>query len=224
MIADSFSKEETADSLASRGHEAFDSDWVRYVFTAWAACGNSRCKQPMAIIGKGRVTMVDDDNRGHAYEDYFQPLLCHPMPDILYLPEETPENIRDELRAAFTLFWTQAAACAGRLRVALELLLDHLKIPKRKKLEGGKFKSLTLHDRIQCFGKNEPALGTQFMALKWLGNSGSHDRDVRSGDVLDGFAIMEYAIEEIIGRRTATLTKLVTTLTKKHKPKPKRRK
>jgi len=47
------------------------------------------------------------------------------------------------------LFWSDPSATANRVRVALEDLMDHLGIQKRRKSTKGKFDKLTLHHRIE---------------------------------------------------------------------------
>lgn len=54
------------------------------------------------------------------------------------------------------------------------------------------------------------------MALKWLGNAGSHDRTVSKSDLLDAFEILEHALAEIIDRRSAKVAELAKKLAKKH--------
>jgi hypothetical protein len=139
------------------------------------------------------------------------------MPEMFDLPAKCPDEVRGELQAAFQIFWPQPAACAGRLRVALECLMNYLGVPKRKKTKKGTFSDLTLHVRIDTFAASEPLIGAQLMALKWLGNAGSHARDVTKDDLLDAFQIMEHALGELIDRRSANMAVLAKKLTKKHR-------
>lgn len=94
--------------------------------------------------------------------------------------------------------------------------MNHVGIPKRKKGTNGKFFDLTLHARIEAFVKKEPAIGPQLMALKWLGNTGSHDSNVSTNDLLDAFEILEHSLREIIGGHSAKVAALAKKLTKKH--------
>jgi hypothetical protein len=216
LVKDSLNFKETVESVRSHKHEGFDFDWVAYVFTAWAQCTHPGCKQEYAIAGTGGVApqMTADDK--WEYEEYFAPKICHPMPDIFTFPPKCQDDVVSELRGAFAIFWLNSAACAGRLRVALECLMTHLGVPKRKKGANGKFSDLTLHGRIDAFAKKEPTIGSQLMALKWLGNTGSHYSNVSANDLLDAFEIMEHALKEIIGGHSARVAALAKKLTKKH--------
>lgn len=216
LIKDSLLFKETVESVRSHKQEGFDFDWIAYVFTAWAQCTHPSCKQEFAIAGTGGVApqwLTEDD---WGYDDYFSPKICNPMPDIFVFPAKCPDDIKGELRGAFSIFWSNHAACAGRLRVALECLMNHVGVPKRRRGANAKFFDLTLHARIDAFAKSEPTIGSQLMALKWLGNTGSHDSNVSTADLLDAFEIMEHALAEIIGGHSARVAALAKKLIKKH--------
>ena len=194
----------------------WEPDWTSFNFTAWAECKHPICGQKFPILGKGSIEQNYDPEGDPQWEEYFSPLVCHPMPDMIELPTQCPAEVRDELRGAFTIFWLHGAACAGRIRVALEYLMDHLAIPQAKKKKNGRYSALKLHDRIDVFAKKEPTISSQLMALKWLGNAGSHDRTVSKSDLLDAFEILEHALAEIIDRRSAKVAELAKKLAKKH--------
>lgn len=219
LVKDSLIYKENVDSVRSHSQEGFDFDWIAYTFTAWAVCTNPSCKQEYAIAGIGGVAPQYQSEEDWEYEAYFSPKMLCPMPDIFKFPAQCPEDVRSEMRSAFSLFWSNRAACAGRMRVALECLMSHLGVPKRKKGANGKFTELNLHARIDAFAKKEPTIGSQLMALKWLGNTGSHDSNVSANDLLDAFEITEHALAEIIGGHSARVAKLAQKLTKKHQHK-----
>ena len=160
--------------------------------------------------------MDQDENGAIGWADYFSPKACYPMPDIFDFPAKCPDDVKDELRAAFAIFWSNRPACAGRVRVALECLMNHLGVPKRKKTKSGKYYDLSLHARIDTFAAHQPTIGTQLIALKWLGNAGSHNGDVNQNDLLDAFEIMEHALGEIIDKRSAKVAELAKKLIKRH--------
>lgn len=216
LVSKSHVSFENADSKRARKDEAWDPGWISYTFTAWGECRHPSCKEQFVISGRGGIEPESDHEGGHEWEDYFSPLFCHPMPDIIELPAKCPDEVKEELRAAFSIFWLHHAACAGRIRVALEYLMNHLKIPKQKKDKSGKYFDLTLHARLDLFATNEPAIGPQLMALKWLGNTGSHDREVSKVDLLDAFEILEHALVEIIDGRSARVAALAKKITLKH--------
>jgi hypothetical protein len=160
-----------------------------------------------------------DEEGQTEWQEYFSPLACHPMPDIIEVPAKCPNEVSNELRSAFALFWAHPEACAGRIRVALEGLMTHLGVPKERTAKTGKVIHIDLHDRIDIFSLTDAGTGTQLMALKWLGNAGSHGRTVSRSDLLDAFEIMEHALIEIIEGRAAKVAELAKKLTAKHSKK-----
>lgn len=216
LIKESLAYQETVPSARLHQDENFDPEWIEFVFTAWARCTHPSCKQEFAISGTGGVAPQYISEDDWEYEEYFAPKACHPMPNIIELPPKCPEDVALELKAAFSLFWSHPAACASRIRVALEHLMNHIGVPKRKKGKNAKFFDLTLHARIEAYATKVPAIGSQLMALKWVGNTGSHDSSVSPYDLLDAFEILEHALREIIGGHSAKVAALAKRLTKKH--------
>jgi Domain of unknown function (DUF4145) len=185
-----------------------------YTFSAWLRCNYGDCGEEVVVVGNGTVARFDRMNEaGEEEEKYirsFHPLFCWPMPDMFELPEKCPPEVQTELRAGFRLFWSDQAASAGRVRVSLERLMDHYRIPELK-----------LHDRIKEFSKAETTAGEKLMALKWLGNTGSHQGSVSRDDLLDGFEVLEYSIAELFDQRTARVAELARQLMRKHAPRRK---
>lgn len=216
LVKNSLRFKEDAESANSHKHEGFDWDWVSYTFTAWAQCTHPSCKQEYALSGVGGIEPQMNEEGEFVFEDYFLPKSCNPMPDIIEFPPKCPNDVIKELRTAFTVFWINNAACASRLRVALELLMTHLGVPKSKQIKSGKLLDMSLHDRIDAFAQKETPIGTQLMALKWLGNTASHDSTVETDDLLDAFEIMEYALKEIIGGQSARVAELAKKLIRVH--------
>lgn len=213
MVPDSLVEKETARSRRGHGHEDWDPDWVEYTFTAWLKCG--ACGENVVASGVGGIE-PGYDHEGTTWEDYFSPRLLLPTPDILTIPKKCPDEVCQKLRAAFAVFWLDPGAAATRVRVALEILLSYLGVKKRRKAKSGKFVDLSLHARIEEFAKRDPVIGAQLMALKWLGNTGSHEGKVTKDDLLDAFEIIEHALVELIDRRSAKVAELAKGLALRH--------
>ena len=80
---------------------------------------------------------------------------------------------------------------------------------------------LNLHARIEEFAKRDAVIGAQLMALKWLGNTGSHEGSVTKDDLLGAFEIMEHALVELIDRRSEKVAALAKQLAHRHRKKRK---
>jgi hypothetical protein len=202
--------------VAAHGHDAWDPDWIDYGFTAWAECQHSACKQRYALAGKGSVGAEQDEDGDISWKDYFDLKFSFPVLRPIKVSKKCQEDVASELDQAFALYWNQPSASAGRLRVALELLLDHIGVPRRKRDGGGKLKDLSLHTRLENFSKSAPLVGPQLMALKALGNTGSHQGSVTKGDLLDALEVLEHALDEILEERSKRVLELSKRLTKKH--------
>jgi hypothetical protein len=231
LVPNSLVKKETANSRQS--YEVLgEPDLITYTFSAWLKCNYGNCGEEVVVAGNGKVVIVEkeiadlvdeeieDIQPGPKYGTIYEPLFCWPMPDMFGLPEKCPPEVQAELRAGFRLFWSDQAASAGRVRVSLERLMDQCGIPRRRKNCKEEYYNLTLGRRIEEFSKVEPPAGERLMALKWLGNTGSHQRSVTRDDLLDGFEVLEYSLAELFDQRTARIAELAHQLTIKHTPPP----
>jgi Domain of unknown function (DUF4145) len=139
------------------------------------------------------------------------------MPHIIKIPKNAPDDVKADLIEAFSLFWTHRPSSANAIRYALERLMTNLGIPTQKpSSKNGKVVDLTLHQRIEIYAKAEPQIGNQLMALKWLGNTGSHGQKVNVEDLLDAFEILEHSLEEILDNKSKKIADLAKKLTQKH--------
>ena len=232
LIPNSLVSKETIESK-QRYEILGDPESITCTFSAWLRCSYGGCGEKVVVAGKGILERIKEwewaeqgipenaipcDN----YKQIYQPLFCCPMPAMFELPNKCPAEVAAELRSGFRLFWLDQAASAGRVRVSLERLMDYYHIPKRCKDTKGKYHDLKLHARIDRFSKTQPSAGDKLMAIKWLGNTASHQGDVSRDDLLDGFEILEYVLADLFEKRAIRVTALTRQLTKKHAPKQKR--
>ena len=224
----SISYEETSSSLADRSHEAWDPEWVVRRFSAILICTNPACGDKVFVCGDVDLEIVDflDEQGEHDSfpNDLFSPQYFLPSPPVFRSPAKSPDEVNIQLDRAFSLYWSDTSSAANRLRVAVEALLNELSIPKKSKIKNGpnagKFRNLPLHDRIEKFKKSDSAAGTQLMALKWLGNIGSHmsGDELSHSELLDAFEHFEFALDLIYVDTSAVLTKRAEAIVKKKGP------
>jgi hypothetical protein len=153
---------------------------------------------------------------GTAWVEYFKPLCMYPMPDVLQIPQRCPKDVAKSLRSSFTLMWVDPQSSANHIRSALEELLDHLGVQHRKKRRDGKFAELSLHARIEIFSKTNPVSGAHLMALKWIGNTGSHGGNVYTDEILDAYEVLEHVLQDIVEQRTKRVNELAKKMTRRH--------
>ena len=183
------------------------------MFTAQGRCTNPGCGEAFALGGTGDVVDDFDPEAGPSWADLLSPRFCIPMPDVIRIPGDCPGSVRAALRHAFSLLWTNPSACAGRLRVALEAVMDSRGIPKAKLDKRGRSRPVSLHSRIKALSDVEPSLVDQLIGVKWLGNAGSHDNQVDQESLLDGLEVLEYVLQQLIERPSHKLTLLANDLT-----------
>lgn len=109
------------------------------------------------------------------------------------------------------------------LRVAIEHLLDHVAIPRRQRTKKG-YEQMTLHRRIEAISKTQGEVGSSLMAIKWLGNTGSHESEVAMPDLLKGYEIMEHVLDVLLSGRAKRASSLAKDLTKRHAKRKRRKK
>ncbi len=192
---------QSGQSVASR--EVMSEDYYIPEEDAGAACfmvqcSRNDCREVCAVAGRYFKADIDLNNGRGATAIVCVPTTVVPPPPLIRLPAKCPEPVRLEATRAFSLYWSDAAACLNSVRQAVELFLTDLGIPKAHKVAkatgGRRLVKWKLHDRIEILEKRRPGLKKQcdrLMAVKHLGNAGSHPGEVGNDDALDGFEILE---------------------------------
>lgn len=209
---------ETTKSRRDRNREEWDPGWIYNNFTAWLKCSKASCGEVAIVSGMSSVDPTMGPDGGLEWEEIYSPTVVLPMPDIIAIPAKCPESVADELRSAFRLFWIDTGAAANRLRVALEALLDVPGVRRRQRIPGA-IRELTLHQRIMEYQKKEPVVAAHLMAVKWLGNTASHESGISQDALLDALEIVEHVLDEMIEQRSKRVAELAKKLMDAHAPK-----
>jgi hypothetical protein len=207
-------------------HEAWDPDWVEYVYSCLLYCSNPSCKEVVASSGTGKVDFdVGYDEEGYQtqiWSDYFRPKFFQPPLHAISIPDSCPEQIKSALTDSFSLLFSSPSSAANCIRVSIELLLNDLKV-KRYNLVKNKRRIISLHERISNIPPKHSDLKELILAVKWLGNAGSHDNEeVKIDDVLDAYEMTEHVLEEIYAPKRKKLTAIAKLVNKKKGPSNKR--
>ena len=134
-----------------------------------------KCRRCHAVCAVSGNYSVDVDHSDGSSFEHGRPQAVTPPPPMIAIPNACPAPVKAEVQAAFSLYWLDPAACLNRIRNALELVLDDLKVPKSTRSNGKKHR-LNLHQRIERLEKSRPRLTEiceRMMAVKHLGNAGS---------------------------------------------------
>lgn len=217
-----FKFEERAGSKRARSHDEWEPDFVKHVYTCLLHCMNGKCGEVIASSGIGEVDWdVREGENGISeehYENYFTPVLFEPPLRIIKIPKSCPEDVSEPLVESFRLLFASPSAAANSIRVAMEELLTHLKI-KRFSKSGGKRRFITLHERIELLPRKYSELRELILAIKWLGNAGSHGSgSITFDDVLDAYDLTAHILEEIYAPKRRKLKAMAKKVNKKKGP------
>lgn len=72
-----------------------------------------------------------------------------------------------------------------------------------------------LHDRIEHFSKLKPKICKLLMALKIIGNEGSHTEYTDDESILDAFEILEMLVEIVFVKNNVRVEKIAEAIIKK---------
>jgi len=224
IVPGSFFYRKTAETLVHEKEHWFDFYYVGYVFSCLLECELTGCSDPVAVTGRGWLT--EDNSYDHLSQTvtesipYFEAQTFYPPLPLFIPPEDCPASVIKELNNISALLNAHPSAATNAIRRLLETLLDDMKVPRERPREGKSPERLKLHDRIDRFpdilGEHQRGV----MALKYLGNTGSHENRAIERECLeDACQILENIIHQVYQRKP-DLTQHIERLETAHKPKP----
>jgi len=223
VIKDTFHFKETKASSKEHQHEAWEPEWIEYIYSCLFECTNAACKDTVSSSGVGSVSQYysydDEGNPDIDYDEFFNPQYFTPHLKLFIAPKGVPENINNEIDNSFSMFFSDPSSSANHIRASLEHLLTHLKI-KRFTSTNGRRNYLALHKRIELLPRKYDHVKDIFFAIKWLGNAGSHSQhEVTTDDVLDAYELMDELLVEIFANTRKKAKSLAKKINKKKGPK-----
>ncbi len=223
VVDESFSEKETKGSRAMHEHPEWGPDYFEIVYSGILECSNAACKEVVSSSGYGwdeEEYFYDEEGITDSdYVRYFRPIIFHPHLKAFPFPKDTPENVSKEIEKSFSLIFTDPPSSANHVRVALEHLLTYLKI-KRFNTNNGRRHFLSLHKRIELLPRKYEGIKDIFLAVKWLGNAGSHsNHDVTLDDVLDSYELTIELLDEIFSKKRKKAKSLAKKINMKKGPK-----
>lgn len=208
-------------SKDSEGHPAWEPHWDQGVFAWDLQCSILECQHRVVATGTYFVDFDFDytsDSPTEIWRAFYTPTAFSEAPPIFTIGSYLPESIAKSTTEAFALFWIDRASCLNKIRQCIEQLLTSRKIPRFTTTKGKK-KPLPLHTRIEKFTEKNSKAGEALMALKWLGNEGSHANRSNSAidkdQVIKAFQILEHALEIVFDPRKTEIGKTVKNINKK---------
>lgn len=211
--------QETAGSRKDRSHDEWEPDWIRSVFACIFQCNNGNCTETVACSGSGSVQWYEyyDEEDGSAGERY-TPHYFHPPLVLMDIPAKCPKNVADYLYESFALSFADPSAALNCARTAVEALMTALDIPHFT-IANGKKHRMSLHRRIEQLPADYQELKNLLLAVKWLGNAGSHDGEKpTTAHVISTYDLLEHVLSEIFEGKVKKLKELAEKVNEKKGP------
>lgn len=209
--------EETGSSIAARDHGAWDPDWVQRRFAGILTCDFTNCGELVAVLGnvnvEERYEHIGDGHWDRVYGDLFHPRSLLPAPLPIRPPSDTPELVSGALQEAAALLWQSPEGAANQVRQAVEHLMDCKGVTRS--LPGA---YLSLHSRISEFRVQDAKNAEILLAVKWLGNNGSHAGGLTRDDVFDAFDMLELVLVNLYDTTTADIMTKVKAINTQRGP------
>lgn len=216
ILENHFWNGETAESKKMRYEEEFwEVEWINLVFSGVLTCTN--CSEHITFTGRGNPEPqgfydYELDQMHHQYVEEFVPTFFEPELNIFDIPKECPEAVTVEIKNSFRLFWSDLPSAANRIRTSLEILLNEHKV-KRFVVNNNKRNPISLHKRILLFNNKE--LTDLLLAIKWIGNAGSHIANMETIDILETYKLLEFALNKLYNNEDKDIKKIAKGINKK---------
>lgn len=220
LIEGTFEKHELKLSRDAHKEDDWDPEWIEYVYSCHLKCTNPRCREVVISGGTGGVDWEPSEiNYNLEYFDYFRPSYFLPPLRAARIPEGCPRAVEKCIEESFKVLFTSPDAAVNHIRSAIEELLTDRGVKQWAAPKGKPRKRLNLHERISHLPPKYASLREVALAIKWLGNAGSHGRSkVSIDDALDCYEFTEHLLEQIYGQRASTLEKHARKINKHKGP------
>lgn len=216
IVSNSLAEKISEHSTSKNNPHDWEPTYLDEGFALLLECSSAKCGQIVSSSGsKELVEYVSYDEDGvedWGYHSVYHPRSFYPAPVPIHIPDECPADVRKALHSAFQIMWADEAASAAKIRFSLELLLDHLGVPRTAVSKKGKTIDLNLMTRIDRLAQNNDAYKDTLHALRVVGNLGVHEGKVAREALLDVLEVYEHALDEIVGEKSIKIKALAKKL------------
>lgn len=189
---------DSAFTIGSRAqNDCHDVDCEAGVFHMRLKCNKPSCQESVVVVG--RTSLREEHVEGPKgweleYETYYHPEYFIPHLRMFAIPPNTPNSVMESIEASFNLFFVSTGSALNEVRNALEFLMDHLQIDREGTNNSGKKYRLSLDARVNLMQAPYEHYKELLLAVKWLGNYGTHAETTRRSDVLDAYEMLHYVL------------------------------
>lgn len=195
---------ETSISQKSRNDYGWEPEWIEMIFSSWFVCEDKACEETVVCSGKAFVDYeIEEDEEGYPsqqFYNYYAPITFVPNLKYLDIPRLCPDTVTLNLNEAFQITLLSPSSAANKVRAAVENLLTELNV-KKYNIQKRKRVFINLHSRIELAASQKKIsneLKDILLAIKWLGNDGSHAiSNISKNDILDAYEMIEYVLKKI---------------------------
>ncbi|MFD9757078.1 DUF4145 domain-containing protein [[Kitasatospora] papulosa] len=180
-------------------------------------CPRMPCGNRHVVVGEWGLDWGPASIAGTENDPYlFGYTVKHILPELPLVDTSfsVPEELMVMINSASAVLLADPSAAANRIRSAIDCLLDDKGV--RKYPPNSRKSKLTTHKRIELFKAKNSAAADQLMAMKWIGNVGSHESDlIPLAFLLDGIEHFARALELVYDPRERDLTKRAALINRK---------
>ena len=182
---------------------------ILLVFSCLLKCERTRCGTVVAVSGSGGVHQNHGEDGDEPHYELFHARHFTPALPAFTVPPNCPQNVAQPVVQSFGLFLNAPGSAANAIRIALEELMTALGVPPMR----------SLHSRIGALPEKYSEHKAALMAIKWLGNAGSHELDsVSVFDIDQAYRIIEFVLSKIYTGSTKSIEQLAADLDKRFSP------
>lgn len=210
---ESFYMKSLLESRRAQNEEWFEPYMDETVFSCMAHCSRANCDEVVVCIGKGGWEEEwDDEMRNRDYVPWYKPMSFVPTLHPFALPGKCPAEITGPITASFSVYLSQPGSAANLIRISVERMLTAIGVPEHN----DKNKRINLHQRIELLDGQYTPYKDTLMAIKFLGNAGSHTYDeVFFFKQKTAYEIMEYVVNDLFSGRKESIDVLTRRLHRK---------
>jgi hypothetical protein len=223
-IETNFISRDTRRSRELKNADYFDETDYEEKFTGFLKCSNPACEETVVVSGSKFAepdeVVFDDDGEylGQPWYTHYRPEYFTPAIEIFPLKKEYPKSVNAILRNSFTLFFLDVEACANKIRITIETLLDELGTKRTFINRQNKREYYKLHKRIEDYKNTNGEIGELMLSIKWIGNFGSHSGELKKDDIIDAYTFMEVILDKLYDDGMEKIKRLAKTINKTKKP------